>query len=133
MRTELKYGENQTYKPGAYMDSNFTWDLRHQAPGGPPAAFSESGTNVLPDLAQTMKLNPKMKILLAGGYYDLATPFFEGIYEMHHLPVPAKLQSNIEYHYYQAGHMIYVNDAILKQFHDDVARFIRGSEGGASD
>ena len=27
--------------------------------------------------------------MLAGGYYDLATPYFEGIYEMHHLPCPA--------------------------------------------
>ena len=62
--------------------------MRHQAPGGPPAAQSESGTNVMPDLATAMKTNPKMKVLLAGGYYDLATPFFEGVYEMRHLPLP---------------------------------------------
>jgi hypothetical protein len=37
------------------------------------------------DLARAMKNNPKMRVLLTGGYYDLATPFFEGIYEMHHL------------------------------------------------
>ena len=129
LREELKYGDNQTYKPGAYMDGNFTWDLRHHAPAGPPAQESEGGTNVMPDLAHAMKLNPKMKILLAGGYYDLATPFFEGIYEMHHLPMPQSLQSNIEYRYYEAGHMIYVNEGMLKQFHDDVAGFIRGTPG----
>jgi carboxypeptidase C (cathepsin A) len=131
MRTDLKYGENQTYKPGAYSDGNFNWDLRHQAPGGPPVGQGESGTNVMPDLAQAMKTNPQMKILLAGGYYDLATPFFEGIYEMHHLPIPHSLQSNITYRYYEAGHMIYVNEGILKKFHDDVAAFIRGTEKGS--
>jgi len=131
MRAELKYGENQTYKTSAYSDGTFQWDLRHQAPGGPPAQFSESGVNVMPDLATTMKTNPKLKVLLAGGYYDLATPFFEGIYEMRHLPIPSELQANISYRYYEAGHMIYVNDGILKRFHDDVASFVRGTFAGA--
>jgi carboxypeptidase C (cathepsin A) len=130
LRSELQYGENQTYKPALYLDGDASlsqWDLRHQAPGGPPAAAAGSGTNVMPDLAIAMKSNPKMKVLLAGGYFDLATPFFEGIYEMHHLPVPDNLQANISYHYYEAGHMVYVNEGALKQFHEDVASFIRAT------
>jgi carboxypeptidase C (cathepsin A) len=130
VRNDLKYGANQTYKPGAYDDPDFVWDLRHQAPGGPPANQQEGATNVMPDLAYTMKMNPKMKVMLAGGYFDLATPFFEGMYEMHHLPIPQKLQGNISYHYYQSGHMVYVNGDVLKQFHADVAAFIRSTEGG---
>jgi carboxypeptidase C (cathepsin A) len=129
LRDTLKYGAQQTYKPSAYGDG-FSWDLRHRQPGGPAAEEQEGGTNVMPDLAVTMKLNPKMKIFLAGGYYDLATPYFEGKFEMHHLPIPDRLQSNISYHYYQAGHMIYVNEAILKQFHQDVAAFIKATESG---
>jgi carboxypeptidase C (cathepsin A) len=66
-------------------------------------------------------------VLLSGGYFDLATPFFEGLYEMHHLPIPQNLQSNISYRYYEAGHMVYVNEGILKKFHDDVASFIAAS------
>jgi carboxypeptidase C (cathepsin A) len=124
MRSELKYGESLTYKPNIYPEID-SWDQRHQAPGGPPAPSSANGTNVLPDLATAMKSNPKMKVLVAGGYYDWATPFFEGIYEMHHLPVPDSMQANISYHYYEAGHMVYVNGNVLKQFHDDVASFIR--------
>ncbi len=129
LRKELKYGEQDTYKPSLYRDGNFSWDLRHQQPGGPPANFQEGGTNVIPDLAYTMKSNPNMKVMLAGGYYDLATPFFEGIFEMHHLPIPQKLQANISYHYYPAGHMIYVNEGVLGQFHSDVAAFIKATEG----
>lgn len=129
LRSELKYGRDQTYKPSAYGEG-FSWDLRHKAPGAPPIGEGESGTNVMPDLAFTMKSNPKMRILLAGGYFDLATPFFEGIYEMHHLPMPLSLQKNISYKYYEAGHMVYVNDGVLKKFHGDVAEFVRGTEAG---
>jgi carboxypeptidase C (cathepsin A) len=127
LRNELKYGKDWTYKPGAYGDGNFDWDMKHAAPG---FGGSEGGTNVMPDLAYTMKSNPKMKVLLAGGYYDLATPFYEGIYEMHHLAIPQKLQSNIEYKYYPAGHMVYVNEQVLAKFHDDVAAFVKATEAG---
>lgn len=130
VRKDLKYGAQETYKTGAYGDPDFSWDIRHQQPGGAPATQQEAGTNVLPDLAYSMKANPKLKIFLAGGYYDLATPYFEGKYEMKHLPIPQKLQANISYHYYQAGHMIYVNPTVLKQFHDDVAAFITQTESG---
>ena len=127
LRTDLKYGRDLTYKPGAYTDPTFTWDMRHKAPGNND---TEGGTNVMPDLAWTMKSNPKMKVLLAGGYYDLATPYYEGIFEMHHLQIPASLQSNISYKYYEAGHMIYVNEAVLHHFHDDVAAFVKSTESG---
>lgn len=130
VRKDLKYGLQDTYMPSARGGGEFSWDLRHRAPGGPPAEGQETGTNVMPDLAYRMKMNPKMKIMLAGGYFDLATPYFEGVFEMHHLQIPAALQSNISYHYYEAGHMIYVKEGVLKQFKADVAEFIKSTESG---
>lgn len=130
LHKDLKYGQESTYWSFGGAGGDFTWDLRHHAPDGPPANEVETGTNVMPDLAFRMKLNPKMKIMLAGGYYDLATPYFEGIYEMHHLQIPKALQSNISYHYYEAGHMVYVNEDALKQFRADVAAFIKSTEDG---
>lgn len=127
LRKDLQYGENETYKVNIYADG-FSWDLRHHQPNGAPASEQWGGTNVMPDLAFAMKSNPGLKILLAGGYYDLATPYYQGIFEMHHLPIPNALQANISYRYYEAGHMIYVNEAILKQFHSDVASFIRSTQ-----
>ncbi len=47
-------------------------------------------TNVMLDLAIAMKYNPQLKVLLNAGYFDLATPFYEGVYEMQHLPIPAR-------------------------------------------
>jgi hypothetical protein len=38
--------------------------------------------------------------------------------------------ANISYHSYQSGHMVYLNEDVLKQFHADVAAFIRGTENG---
>lgn len=74
-----------------------------------------------PGRSTAMKANPKMKVLLTGG--------FQGIYEMRHLPIPQELQANIRYHYYEAGHMVYVNEGILRLFHDDMATFIHETSG----
>jgi len=131
LRKDLKYGLESVYFTSGRQGGDFTWDMRHRVPGGyGPGEEQEGGTNVMPDLAYRMKMNPKMKIMLAGGYFDLATPFFEGMYEMHHLQIPNALQSNISYHYYQAGHMIYVKEDVLKQFHADVENFVHATESG---
>ena len=139
LHNDLKYAFQDTYLlSGRDSGNDFSWNMTHRPPGrggfggggGGAAGTVETGANVMPDLAYRMKLNPKMKVMLAGGYYDLATPYFEGIFEMHHLPMPKSLQSNISYHYYEAGHMIYVREDILKQFHADVAAFIKSTENG---
>jgi carboxypeptidase C (cathepsin A) len=123
VRKDLKYGENREFKTElAENEIGLKWNFLHQAPGAPiplPGAV-----NVMPDLAQAMKYNPDLKILLNAGYFDLATPFYEGVYEMHHLPIPADLQKNIEFQFYESGHMVYAHEAALKALHDNVAAFI---------
>ncbi|MGA2343540.1 MAG: peptidase S10 [Steroidobacteraceae bacterium] len=122
-RKDLHYGEGEAFKPSVGLFR--TWDFHHQLPGQTPPAPSEQGANVIPDLANAMKLNPNLKIQLHAGYFDLATPFYQGVYEMHHLPIPPDLQRNIEYKFYDSGHMVYAKDASLKMLHDNVAAFIR--------
>jgi carboxypeptidase C (cathepsin A) len=123
LRTDLKYGKDQTYFPTAWANSGFTWDLRHGYQSAGPL-------NTMPDLGTAMKLNPKMRVLVTGGYFDLATPFFEGYYEMRHLQIPRRLQRNFSFKYYQSGHMVYLKESVLKQFHDDVASFVRDTQSG---
>jgi carboxypeptidase C (cathepsin A) len=48
---------------------------------------------------------------------------------MRHLPIPDKLRGNIEFHYYESGHMVYVHEPSLVQLHDNVAAFIRKTSG----
>jgi carboxypeptidase C (cathepsin A) len=79
-------------------------------------------------LRSAMKYNPTLKVLLNAGYFDLATPFYQGIYEMQHLPIPPELQKNIGFQFYESGHMVYAHEALLKAIHDNVAAFILKSE-----
>ncbi|HEV8423204.1 MAG TPA: hypothetical protein VGQ40_07655, partial [Chthoniobacterales bacterium] len=103
-----------------------SWDFKHQPPGAERPL--QQATNVMPDLASAMKYDPNLKVFLAGGYFDLATPFYEGWYEMHHLAIPERLQDNIQYHYYESGHMVYAHQESLKALHDDAAAFIRSTD-----
>jgi carboxypeptidase C (cathepsin A) len=121
-RNQLHYGGDKQFKPS--IGTFRTWNFQHQAPGQAPATALQ-GSNVMPDLANAMKINPRLKVQLNAGYFDLATPFYQGVYEMHHLPMPASLQSNIEYRFYDSGHMVYAKDASLKLLHDNVVDFIR--------
>ncbi|HLJ77573.1 MAG TPA: hypothetical protein VKT75_09175 [Acidobacteriaceae bacterium] len=123
-RETLHYGENMTYKPSAYGTPGFEWDLRHTPPG---ERGWEASVNVMPDLATAMKRNPKLKIMLMGGYYDLGCTYFGAQYEDKHLQIPESLQSNISYHFFQTGHMVYVTEPALKEMHDITADFIRGN------
>ena len=121
VRRELKYGEGQTYLPMADFGSA-QWDLKHN--GNP------INLNVSSDIATAMKTNPRLKVMVNGGYYDLATPFYSAYYEDKHLPIPDSLAKNIEYDWYESGHMVYVRDESLQQLHDRVAAFIRNTEAG---
>ena len=115
VRRDLKYGEGQTYLPEALFNGA-EWNMVHRS--------NPISLNVATDLAEAMKTNPRLKVMVNGGYYDLATPFFAAVYEEKHLPIPQSLAKNIEYDWYESGHMVYVRDESLKQLHDRVAAFI---------
>jgi carboxypeptidase C (cathepsin A) len=103
------------------------WDWKHKEPGENRAEpFS---VNVMPDLATLMKTDPQLKVELFSGYYDLATPFFEGQYEMGHLGLPPEVRKNIEIHRLDSGHMVYVNPDALQQLHDRFVAFIEATSG----
>jgi carboxypeptidase C (cathepsin A) len=121
VRSVLHYGEGVAYK--AETDVGNRWDFTHQPPGA--GEKLQQSANVMPDLATALKTDPNLHVLLNGGYYDLATPYFEGIYEMEHLQIPRGLQANIEYKQYESGHMVYAHEASLKELHDTAADFIR--------
>ncbi len=123
----LKFGETMTYKSSA-REQGFNWNMKHQGPNG-QGGWGAS-VNVMGDLAYTMKVNPKMHVLLMGGYFDLGTLYFGATYEMKHLPMPVALQKNIAYKFFPTGHMVYVNEDALKGLHDRTAAFIRENEKG---
>lgn len=125
VRERLHYQPGIQFKSGIPIYSK--WDYKHQPPQAEKPLIMLP--NVLPDLASAMKQNPTLKVMVNGGYFDVSTPYFEGKLEMRHLPVPPSLQGNIEYHYYQSGHMVYVHQPTLVELHANVAEFIRRTSG----
>ena len=99
---------------------NQSWDWKHKAPGrGRPLQLPY----VAGDLADAMRKNPKLKVFSANGYFDLATPFFSTEYDLNHMHLEPTLRKNVEFGYYPAGHMTYLNVEALKEFRDDMNRF----------
>jgi carboxypeptidase C (cathepsin A) len=78
--------------------------------------------NVAPFLGDEMRRNSDFRVLLAMGYYDLATPFFaveNSMYQTGMLP------ERVTFAYYEAGHMMYVHEPSLARLSADIRSFIR--------
>lgn len=98
------------------------WDWRHSTPGIGKVAVS----NTAVDLAYAMTQNPKMRVLVQQGYYDLATPLGATQYFIDHLDLPESLLGNLQLELYEAGHMMYLHPGSLAKFRRDLAGFIGG-------
>jgi carboxypeptidase C (cathepsin A) len=125
VRDRLHYAPDIQYKSGIPVYSK--WDYKHQPPGANSPLIALP--NVLPDLATAMKQNPDLHVMVNGGLFDISTPYFEGKMEMRHLPVPPALMGNVEFHYYQSGHMAYLRPEQLGELHSNIADFIRRTSG----
>jgi len=83
------------------------------------------------DVADTLRLaismNPFLKVHVANGYFDLATPHFATEYTFNHLGLDPDLQGNISMSYYEAGHMMYLHLPSLEKLKNELAGFIRSS------
>lgn len=109
MRQVLGYQTTLVYRPITPLFRQWEWKHNGSVP-----------VNTAQDLAAAMAFNPNLRIFSANGYYDFATPYFATVYTLNHLMIPASLQKNISYGYYEAGHMVYVHPEALAQFHGDL-------------
>jgi len=66
-----------------------------------------------------------MKLFIAYGHYDMATPYFAAEYTIDHMNLDPGLKANIKTAYYEAGHMMYIDLKSLAKLKQDVAAFIR--------
>ncbi|HUT18095.1 MAG TPA: peptidase S10, partial [Anaerolineae bacterium] len=83
--------------------------------------------NVAETLRKAMTQNRHLKVFVANGFYDLATPYFATRYTFNHLGIDPSLQQNISMSYYEAGHMMYIHVPSLAQLRSDLVRFIRSA------
>jgi carboxypeptidase C (cathepsin A) len=90
--------------------------------------------NKFVDVAETLRkaisTNPALRVFVANGYYDLATPYFASVYTFNHLALDPALRSNIVLRYYEAGHMMYVHLPSLEKLKGDLVEFMRQGSSG---
>ena len=78
-----------------------------------------------PDLARALRRNPRLRVLVASGRYDLGTPYSATDWSLAHLDVPADVLARVEHRYHDAGHMMYTRQADLQQMKQDLADWLR--------
>jgi carboxypeptidase C (cathepsin A) len=83
--------------------------------------------NVAETLRHAVCVNPYLKVHVANGYYDLATPYFATQYTFNRLGLEKELQGNISMSYYEAGHMMYVHMPSIKLLKENLAKFIQSA------
>jgi carboxypeptidase C (cathepsin A) len=88
--------------------------------------------NVTPQLRQAMTQNPGLRVFVANGYYDLATPYLATKYTMNHLDLTGDLGSRVRMEYYDAGHMMYIEKKSLRKLRKDLASFLQNPGRPAS-
>jgi carboxypeptidase C (cathepsin A) len=75
-------------------------------------------------LALAMMKNPRLKVWVISGYYDLAVAYFATDYALRQMHLDPSLRSNLRFNKYEGGHMLYSTEPILKQFTADFDDFI---------
>lgn len=114
----------------AYLRHDLNWqsDLPYEILTGKVrpwnySEFTNSYVNVAERLRSAISQNPFMKVMVANGYYDLATPFYATEYTFHHLDLDPKLRNNVSFMYCDAGHMLYLKQSCLESLHQHMTSF----------
>jgi carboxypeptidase C (cathepsin A) len=118
VREELNFSSDLPYEVLAHLYE--TWDYsKHQ--------------NKFVDTSETLRAamtqNPHLKVIIANGYFDLATPYSATEYTVNHLALEPHLRGNLQMTYYEAGHMMYVHAPSLRALADDLRNFIAKATG----
>ncbi|HLY16144.1 MAG TPA: hypothetical protein VKR61_02915 [Bryobacteraceae bacterium] len=113
VRAELKWESDLPYEILTGRVRPWTWD-----------DFTNRYVNVSDSLRSAMTQNRDLKVFVANGHYDLATPFFATEYTFDHLGLDATLRNHVSMDFFEAGHMMYTFKPSLERLKSDLAKFI---------
>jgi len=116
VRTELKFESDLPYE--ILTERVNPWSY---------AEFENEYVDVAENLRKAMSTNPHMKVYVANGYYDLATPYFATRYTFNHLGLDKTLLGNLRMGYFDAGHMMYIHLPSLIKLKGELMAFIKWS------
>jgi carboxypeptidase C (cathepsin A) len=117
VRRDLAYESDLPYEV-LNIDVNEAWTYEE---------FQNAYTDVSETLRATMTRNPHMRVFVASGYFDLATPYFATEYTLRHLGLEHDLGAGIVERRYEAGHMMYIHLPSLRRLREDLVSFIAGA------
>lgn len=115
VRSELTYENDLPYE--ILTGSVRPWSFKE---------FEGKHVSVTDKLAEAMRANPHLRVYLACGYHDGATPYFAAEHTIAHLAIPDELRSNIQFEYFEAGHMMYVHEPSRLAQSAQLAAFVTG-------
>lgn len=117
VRSDLNFESDLPYEVLAWSTVQ-PWDY---------SDFQGKYIEVVETLRRAMTNNPWLKIFVANGYYDFATPYFATLYTFNHLGIDRSLRDNISMAFYESGHMMYIHYPSLVQMKADLAAFVRSA------
>ncbi len=116
VRRELGYHTDAPYHIlGGERKLWETWDWGSAGQGHPDTSEA---------LRSAFVKNPYMRLFVASGYFDLATPYFATEYTLAHSGLDAELRAQVVTHEYEAGHMMYIHQPSLLKLKADVDAFL---------
>jgi len=117
LASELKVSMDRPYiTSNDQVYKNWNW---RPVPEG--QQWEPSFVNVTRKLAETMRRNPEMKVMVASGYYDLICPFFDAEYTYSRNGIE---RGKVHMTYYEAGHMMYTHEPDFVKLANDIRSFL---------
>jgi carboxypeptidase C (cathepsin A) len=130
--TAIRTPYTATFNDYVRRELGFKSDLEYYILGGGITSpwnwnVNNGYANTSIPLSSAMRKNPFMKVFVASGYYDMATPYFATEYTLSNMSLEPTLRQNITQKYYEAGHMMYIEKNSLEKLKQDVSAFIVNS------
>jgi carboxypeptidase C (cathepsin A) len=106
-------------------------DLPYYILGGGIGQWDWGGSTLAADTSEALRTafakNPSMRLFVASGYFDLATPYFATEYTLGHMGLDPTQRARVTTHRYAAGHMMYIHEGELQKLKADVAAFFKAA------
>jgi carboxypeptidase C (cathepsin A) len=120
-----------TFNNYVRSELGYKTDLEYYILGGGIGPWNWGTNNNYVDtsvaLRNALAKNPYLKVFVAMGYYDMATPYYAVEYTLNHISIDPLLLKNFSTSYYEAGHMMYIDEKSLGKLHSDIDKFMQDS------
>ncbi|MEP7011209.1 MAG: peptidase S10 [Acidobacteriota bacterium] len=113
LRRDLGYSEDAIYEHLTRKVNPWSWGDQNRY------------LDVAESLREAITQNPGLHVLIASGFYDFATPYFDAFFTAAHMGLPPELRDRVRIENYESGHMMYVKRTEHRKLHEDLVRFYR--------